>query len=576
MQEHEQKEQGFSFKSYFVPLTTTKAIHWIVIIGLIVYFNSLFNSFILDDSGQIVTNLGVHSIASIPDIIQNTTQSVFTSDYYRPLPFVFYAIIYNYFQNNPFPFHLFQLIFGIANSVLILLIFKKYLKLSIAFFLSLLFLVHPINESTIVYIADSQDVLFVFFGLLSIFILQRKDGLRYIVLSNIFLFLSFLSKETGFLFFIIAFVYIWLFKKNKLFVHTAFSFVVGFTYLIVRLHAHVPLQKDPIEPIMTLNFWQRMIQIPSIIFYYIRIFIFPKDLVFLHTKIIKTIQFNNFFLPLIVDLVTCIILVLIAIFVYKKTKNIKLIFFSLCWLLLGLLIHIQIVPLDSTVADRFFYFPMIGLLLLLGLFFQSINVSKTVRNICISLGIFLLLILSIRTMVRNTNWQNQSTLLAHDEKLSHDDYQQELLYGIALSTQNKLDEAIVHVKKSIIIYPRAWIAWDTLGALYVKKGDISDAKKALNTSMSIDNLYFSSYENMALILWEYNSPVQTREFATKATALFPFSAKLWYYRFLSDYATGHYDDALLAAKNYYILKQDSVSYEIYYRMQNKLPLHLIK
>src|SRR5256885_15684936 len=100
---------AFSFKNYFVPLTTAKAIHWIIIIGIIVFCNSLFNSFIFDDSAQILTNLGDHSVASIPDILQNNMTSVFTSQYYRPLPFIIYAILYTFFQANPFPFHLLQL-----------------------------------------------------------------------------------------------------------------------------------------------------------------------------------------------------------------------------------------------------------------------------------------------------------------------------------------------------------------------------------------------------------------------------------------------------------------------------------
>ncbi|MGH7204516.1 MAG: tetratricopeptide repeat protein, partial [Candidatus Levyibacteriota bacterium] len=518
-----------------------------------------------------------HSVASIPDILQNTTRSVFTSDYYRPLPFIFYAIIYNYFQDNVFIFHLTQVLFHIANVILILLIFKKYLKLSVIFFLSLVFLLHPINESTVVYIANMQDVLFVFFGLLSLLLLQQnKVNLKNIIFSNIFLLLSLLSKETGILFFIVAFVYLLFFKKTKLLVHTAFSFIVGFVYILMRIHAHIPLQKDPIEPIMTLNFGERMLQVPSIIFYYIKIFIYPKDLILLHTTIIQNIQFHNFFLPLIMDFIACLILVLTAIFIYKKTKKTKLILFSLIWFVVGLLAHLQILPLDYTVADRFFYFPMIGLLLFLGLFFQSIKVSKATEIIFLSLGILLLFFLSIRTMVRNANWQNQETLITHDEKLSHNDYQQELLYGVALGNQNKLDMALIHVKKAITIYPRAWIAWDTFGALYIKKGDILNAKKALNTSISIDSLYFSPYENMAMILWEHDSADKTRAFTTRATALFPYSAKLWYYRFLSDYATKNFDDALLSSKNYYILKRDSESYEIYYRMQKKLPIHFTK
>jgi hypothetical protein len=51
-----QDEWDFSFKKLFVRLTTLKAIHWIVIVGIIVYFNMLLNGCILDDKVYLVYN----------------------------------------------------------------------------------------------------------------------------------------------------------------------------------------------------------------------------------------------------------------------------------------------------------------------------------------------------------------------------------------------------------------------------------------------------------------------------------------------------------------------------------------
>jgi hypothetical protein len=39
MQDHESKEEEFDIKKLLVPLTSLKAVHWIIIIGLLVYFN---------------------------------------------------------------------------------------------------------------------------------------------------------------------------------------------------------------------------------------------------------------------------------------------------------------------------------------------------------------------------------------------------------------------------------------------------------------------------------------------------------------------------------------------------------
>ena len=125
MQENDPKEQEFSFKNYFIPLTSVKAITWIVAIGLIVYANSLFNGFVIDDAGQIVANPLVHSLTSIPTILFNQSSALLSSNYYRPIPSIVYAFLYTFFQAITFPYHLIQLLFHIGNAILIFLIFKK-------------------------------------------------------------------------------------------------------------------------------------------------------------------------------------------------------------------------------------------------------------------------------------------------------------------------------------------------------------------------------------------------------------------------------------------------------------------
>src|SRR5258708_40257019 len=105
--EHPQEE--FSFKNYFLPFTTIKAIHFLIIIGLVVYFNSLFNGFIGDDYGQLVNNTSVHSISNIGQFFSNSTfnnstvsnigsngGSNLSGIYYKPLLSSVYSILYTF------------------------------------------------------------------------------------------------------------------------------------------------------------------------------------------------------------------------------------------------------------------------------------------------------------------------------------------------------------------------------------------------------------------------------------------------------------------------------------------------
>ena len=88
MQEHEPQIEEFDIKKIFIPFTTTKAIHWIIIIGLIVYANMLFNGFVWDDEGQLIGN----------SIIQNSQYFYYFAHtigpYYKPLMFFIYIFIF--------------------------------------------------------------------------------------------------------------------------------------------------------------------------------------------------------------------------------------------------------------------------------------------------------------------------------------------------------------------------------------------------------------------------------------------------------------------------------------------------
>ncbi len=241
----------------------------------------------------------------------------------------------------------------------------------------------------------------------------------------------------------------------------------------------------------------------------------------------------------------------------------------LSWFVVGFLLHLQLIPLDATVGNRYFYFPFIGLLGLLGLFLQSIKLNKRYSTSVIVLGIILLTVLSVRTMIRNNDWRDQRTLISHDISLTKDDYIMEYLYGIELIKSNQEDNAIFHTKKAIELYPRSWNAWNNLGIIYSKKGNYNRAKDAYLHSMAIKR-NLGAYENLALLFLQNERFEEADKFIDESLKLYPNSEKLWYYRILVGYKNKNYDEALIAAKRYYTLRRDKKSYDIYQQLlQNK-------
>ena len=169
MHEQEPQEEEFSLKRLFVPFTNTKAITFIILAGVFAYANILINGFVWDDGGQLAGNVYVQT----GNYFYYFTHTI--GPYYKPLMFFFYTLIFQIFNLNSFAYHLFQIILHISNSILLFLLLSKFSKKKrIAFLLSLLFLLYPINEESVAYIADYQDVLFLFFGLFSMLTMSNR------------------------------------------------------------------------------------------------------------------------------------------------------------------------------------------------------------------------------------------------------------------------------------------------------------------------------------------------------------------------------------------------------------------
>jgi hypothetical protein len=415
-------EGEFSFKQYFVPLTTIKAVHWIIIIGLLVFANALFNGFVWDDKTYIVNNLEVHKL----DLATLLGPNLFNSaGFYRPISALYFAGLYSLSGATPFLYHLLQILLHITNSVLVFIVFKHFFNKNVSFILALIFLVHPMNVESVSYIASSVSVLFLFFGLLAL-VLSFKQELKGKKLFSIFclIFLSMLTKETGFLFLLLILLFIFLYKKRSFILFSLLSVATTILYLIFRISTiGTTYEKQDFIPIMKLSLDERLLSIPQIIFYYIGTFIFPNKLATSQNWVVHEINFSNFYLPLLLDTLFFISIGLIGIYLYKNKKELFAIFvFFLFWFFAGLEMLLQIVPLDMTVADRWIYFPMVGLLGLIGVSIALLTKRNPhLKKYILVAMIIIICLLAGRTIVRNTNWSNATILYTHDIQVQ-DDY----------------------------------------------------------------------------------------------------------------------------------------------------------
>jgi tetratricopeptide (TPR) repeat protein len=448
------------------------------ILAFLIYGNGLFNNFVIDDINQVVADPLVHSLTTMPQLFAGGTFSDgilnLQGNYYRPIMTTTYAIIYSLFGPTPFFFHLVQLVLHIFNAWLVYKLFRKWISPNFSLFGSLVFLVHPINSETVLYIANLQDTLFVFFGLSALILYTSSFTSRYkLLLTFVLLTLSLLSKETGVIFIFMLLLYQWLYNRKDIINSVSLTIVLGFIYIFLKYAiAHISSTVNTFAPITRLSFNERLLQIPAIITYYLKTFLYPKDLITVQNWIIHSATFTTFYIPLLIFIGVVIVIITAPLILLKNNKTKKKQFFYFAvWFALGLFLHLQLQPLDSTVADHWFYFPVIGLLGMILILFEKIKLQKKhYQYIAVFFCFILLFVLSVRSFLRTFNFRNQYVLAKHDLSEEPNNFVLQNIIGVELQNQGHLTDAQNHLIKATKIDPGNDMAWHNLGYLYEQMG----------------------------------------------------------------------------------------------------------
>ncbi|MBI5122421.1 glycosyltransferase family 39 protein [Candidatus Roizmanbacteria bacterium] len=508
-----------------------KKILIIVVLGFLIYGLSLSNGFVWDDEVMF------QKAASIPANV-----------YFRPAISTVYSIIYNLFGPQPFFYHLFQLIFHIATTILIYYLFRRFFKETISLILAIIFLVHPANVEAVSFASAMQETAFTLTGITGLYLfvkmdsrLRGNDVYAKVFFATLLLLIALLMKETAIVFFLLVFCYLVLFRRKKqdvLISYSIFAVIFLMVYFLFRLSGgNLYVQGQGLFPIMRVSLATRLINIPMIILYYLTKFFYPMNLGIAQNWVVRTVDLRNFWLPLIGE---CLLL-MTAITYIIKNKN-KVFTFFFLWFLIGLLPHLQIIPLNMTVAERWLYFPMIGLLGMIGAALSKIGdyrldpllrgddkqtsfPRRRESRLLISLGIVIILLFSFRTFIRTLDWRNGLVLFSHDvKKNSSFDLQNNM--GVELFRAGRFDQAKKYFEISTQLAPYWWVNWNNLGAVFEREKNYQKAADYYQKSIN-NGQYYLAYENLAktLVLYEKDQK-KTEEFLQRALKLFPENKNL--------------------------------------------------
>lgn len=465
----------------------------ILLIPIILYFNTLFNGYALDDSIVITDNIFVKKgLAGIKDIFSTETFTGFfkkkkelvQGGRYRPLSVATFALEYAVWGLKPGISHFINaLLYSVLCLILfnclqrILLFFNLEKKsIPVAFLATLIFTVHPLHTEVVANIKGRDELLAVLFLLLSLLFFIRyieTAGFMSLILSGIMLFIAALSKENALTVIPLALL-MPLMKYPKIPMKKSYLGILvlsiaAFIYLVIRIRivggfSGVTSNELMNNPFLYTSNQQKTATILYTLLLYIKLLVFPHPLTYDYYPYHIALHNWNYSWVLL-SLLIHVVVLFIGILNFRKNRTLA---FGILFYYITLLpVSNLVVNIGSFMNERFLFLPSVGFSLLAGYFFYWLLTSSDNKWVTNLIGVLIILILisfSIKTEIRNTQWKNNFTLFTHDVKVSKNSAKGNCAAGgILLETAQKtndpaekkqlLKKSITHLNKAIEIYP---------------------------------------------------------------------------------------------------------------------------
>ncbi|PWT78072.1 MAG: hypothetical protein C5B59_02510 [Bacteroidetes bacterium] len=527
----------------------------IAVFAFLLYVQSINHQYTLDDHRVIDENTVTKTgIAGIPTILKTdywygSGRDELRGPIYRPIPLIIFAIVWEFFPNNPNIYHFINIFLHAVSGVILLLLFIKLLKrqnLVFPFVCALLFVTHPIHTEVVNNIKSLDEILCLLFGILSIgFFIEysSSQSIKALVLGGASFFLTLLSKETGIAFLLIIPLTIFFFsdqfKKRIVSVAILLGAITGL-WLIIRMIVFRDLPENVVTKTSELN--NTLYATPDLVsryataFYilirYIGLLIFPHPLTADYNFAQIKIQRLN-------DpgaLLGIIFYFAMGIYSLVNFRKKRIVEFGTLFFLLSLAPVSNMFFLGgSSMAERFMYIPSLGFCIVLAYFLIKLTKTKNIKWQGNNLATFfsahatLFLILlsvtilySIKTFSRSKDWKDTLTIYSRDIQVSKNSATANELLGNSLVLQvakspNKQDRsdtfnlAKKYLKRALEIAPGFFDASSNLGYVYLVENKPDSAYQYLHegSKNGVNDIQLNYYYGSALfLLRKYDSAIK--------------------------------------------------------------------
>ena len=482
----------------------------ITVLPVLIYLNSLGNTFVYDDYLTITNNHFIRERRYLSAFFSQKYFAISNELTYRPVVTLSYFVDYAIWQLQPWGYHLTNLVIHTLNVYLVYFAVYHLFKNRITAFIScLLFSIHPIFSEAVNAVSYREDLLSASF-LLVAFILfiqyNKSTNRRYFIiwyaLSLLTYLLAMLSKETAFVLPFLILSYDLIFQKNhilnfhnrirRLAANYAGYIAIGGFYLFLRFY----LFHNPGESVrypgnsVFVNF----IMMTKVLGYYVKLLFIPAPL---NADYIVPLTFSPADAAFIISI---ILLIITAILLVKKCRLSSIWTFSTIWFFVTLLPVLNIIPINNIMAERYLYIPGIGFTMLFGsILTHRISKYRIYKSFRLAPIAVVCLLFTWCTVSRNRIWLNEFTFSTETIRRSPASFRVYNDLGYFYYHNGLNDAAIQAFKDSIRVRHNQPKAHCNLGAAYALKGLNDAAIEELKVAINLRNQYPEAHNNLGIL-----------------------------------------------------------------------------
>ena len=516
--------------------TNLAALIAVALAVVLCYVNTLDNDFIHDDKVEILENRNIKDLSHISEIFSapawafdNSRGAKSSSNYYRPVQYLSYALLYRVFGPAAWGYHLAKLAGHLAVCLLFFWTINVYWKdYWLGLLSAMLFAVHPVNSEAVAWISGITDVSVAFFFLLCWYFFLRygsSNATSDWAALQLSFFIGLFCKE--FMVTLIPLLLLFEMTETRRFpnlhrllriyapLSTAFA---GYVFFRIRAIGGFTFEGQYHFEYLTVT--QCVLNQIVLFSTYLKVYFFPVWLNAFHTfRPVLTFSDQRLVMAgVLLAGLGAFCRLLWPVLEHRIRPHFVL---GVVWFFVTLspvVVFFRRIG-ENVFAERYFYLPALGMCLAVSI--AILALPQRFKGRARIVVILVLLLFSARTVIRNGVWQDD--LVFYESTVHASPNQAPLLInlGYAYVTRGRTQEAITVLEQARALRPDIWQVHENLGRAYRELGRLDEALLAYEQATTQNPYRATAFADQASILAEQGKFSQAIAAYQKALDLDP-------------------------------------------------------